>query len=454
MKISIITHFTVDCIVNMCNILKICPEVSELCSVITELKCTEKDCNAILKSSSNLKMHYVKHHLKSTLPKQNLPEGTIMHYYCPEKSCIYNVSATKHFTHKRFLKQHYLKVHAEKLFKCTTCTKAFATHSQQISHAKVCGKIFKCTDCDWKYSSNEALLTHYRRKHHSKSAVNSNEVITADNVTKPVTNNIIILNIIPPSHLHLKDKEIQTELIDDLKTTNSKIRKRNTQHTQTSSYKRKKIRNNVETQTVKNTILEKAMYNANLYVVKSNVQTQSEHELDVNNERNDKPETHSSFSNLIQENDMDIKYFELDDNKESESENVLKDNLLSETIINNHSHTLCSIETQTDQFDLTLNDNMDSSFTQTGDLTFDQLLYSNTYTQTCDDFLLSELGFNNSHTQTCWQGYEDSVSTETQTNFTDHLLGDRSTQTNSVLSDNLLEPADYTQTFVNTNHGS
>lgn len=421
----------------MCNIMKICPDVSELRGVKTDIKCTEKDCNKIFKTSSNLKMHYMKHHLKTSLEKQKVSHDTTVQYHCPVKTCMYNTSSSRFFATKRSLKQHYLKVHAEKLYNCTKCSKSFSTVALHDSHEKVCGKVFKCVECSWPYNSQEALLTHCRRKNHKRP--NADKIETA---TVPlVADNIIVLNVTPARLPNLQDKEVQTDSVNS-----SKIKKRNTtQQTQTS--KVKKIGNNAETQTIKNTILEKAMLNANLYVSKSNAQTQSEIYTDIKNDKIDHIKTNTQENNIV------LNYFEIDVNKQNTSLNIL-DNLLSETIINNNTHHLCNIETQTDRFDLALQENMDSSFTQTADLSLDQLLYSHMYTQTCDDILLSELGFNDSHTQTYWPGYEDSVSTETQTNFADLLLGDRSTQTSSILTENLLEASEYSQSYENPTNES
>lgn len=110
-----------------------------------------------------------------------------------------------------------------------------------------------------------------------------------------------------------------------------------------------------------------------------------------------------------------------------------------DTFLNEHRKIVfdeirsCSIETQTeinisDSFLSECADDGDTSFTfcsnietqTTEEFPFlDQLLYSNMYTQTCDDSLYSELGFVNIQTQTAWPQFnsDDSmfVSTETQT---------------------------------------
>lgn len=83
-----------------------------------------------------------------------------------------------------------------------------------------------------------------------------------------------------------------------------------------------------------------------------------------------------------------------------------------------------SIETQTEQAfspSYFYSESLSRSFalssnieTQTTD-NLEQLLYSNTYTQTCDKILSSDLGLSNIQTQTAWSHDDTTVSTETQT---------------------------------------
>lgn len=86
-----------------------------------------------------------------------------------------------------------------------------------------------------------------------------------------------------------------------------------------------------------------------------------------------------------------------------------------------------SIETQTEQAfspsyfyseslsrSFALSSNIETQTTDNLD-NMEQLLYSNTYTQTCDKMLSSELGLSNIQTQTAWSHDDTTVSTETQT---------------------------------------
>lgn len=88
-----------------------------------------------------------------------------------------------------------------------------------------------------------------------------------------------------------------------------------------------------------------------------------------------------------------------------------------------------SIETQTEQAfssSYFYNESLSRSFTlssnietqTTADLdNMEQLLYSNTYTQTCNEMLSSDLGLSNIQTQTAWSHDDTTASTETQTKF-------------------------------------
>lgn len=149
----------------MSNNLKrlIVPSHEELSSVNNNLKCTEPNCDSVFKSSSNLMMHLAQHHKikRNALSKQN----DKAEYACPAEGCKYAVESTKYFSKLRFLKQHYLKCHSQKSFKCQKCSKGFSTLTYLRVHSKACGKKFICS-CKWEYTSREALLTHCKRKSH------------------------------------------------------------------------------------------------------------------------------------------------------------------------------------------------------------------------------------------------------------------------------------------------
>jgi len=86
-------------------------------------------------------------------------------FHCQYEGCVYSHESKKHFKAHRYLKQHYDKVHAEKKFSCPLCSKGFSTTTLLKSHQNYCGREFKCS-CGVVYKSNEALLTHAKRKKH------------------------------------------------------------------------------------------------------------------------------------------------------------------------------------------------------------------------------------------------------------------------------------------------
>ncbi|KAK6644487.1 hypothetical protein RUM43_000754 [Polyplax serrata] len=140
--------------------LKVYPTPEELSSVCSRVQCPQADCNALFQSTSNLNMHLIKHH---KIINNGLTKKKDMQYFCPIKSCPYFKDSSKYFTKLKYLKQHFLKVHALKKYICTKCDKKFSTEAFKVSHMKNCGKLFICT-CGSTYTSSEAILTHCRRK--------------------------------------------------------------------------------------------------------------------------------------------------------------------------------------------------------------------------------------------------------------------------------------------------
>lgn len=129
--------------------------------------CTIAGCSSTFTNLSNLNMHLEKHHgvhIKKLIDKQ-----TELQYFCPVQKCKYNVlqnSSLQFFKSRKYLRQHFSKVHAEKNEKCSKCDKSFANVSLKTLHERNCGILFKCLDCDWEYKTRECLLTHCRRKRH------------------------------------------------------------------------------------------------------------------------------------------------------------------------------------------------------------------------------------------------------------------------------------------------
>ncbi|XP_049884222.1 uncharacterized protein LOC126379495 [Pectinophora gossypiella] len=90
-----------------------------------------------------------------------------LQYYCSVNSCPFSMDSgkNKYFKGRKFLNQHYIKVHMTKQFQCAECSMAFPTDNQYKSHFKTCNVTFLCQICNVKYNTNEKLLVHLMRKH-------------------------------------------------------------------------------------------------------------------------------------------------------------------------------------------------------------------------------------------------------------------------------------------------
>lgn len=149
--------------------VQVCPTPAELSSICSQVKCPESNCLAIFQSTSNLNMHLIKHH---KVENNGLTTKKNIQFFCPGNPCQYNKNSGKHFTKLKYLKQHFLKVHAVKEYSCPICGKKFSTITFQKSHMKNCGKVFTCL-CGSNYTSVEAILTHCKRKGTGHSVVQS-----------------------------------------------------------------------------------------------------------------------------------------------------------------------------------------------------------------------------------------------------------------------------------------
>ncbi|XP_023246305.1 oocyte zinc finger protein XlCOF28 [Copidosoma floridanum] len=167
----------------------VCPSVEDLSVIINQVQCPT--CNAMFKNHSQFRMHDLKVHKQQKLDKCHKEN---IQYHCPVDNCVYSVENQKHFKLYKYLKQHYLKVHAVKQFTCVKCTKSFSTNAAKEAHLKICGMNFTCR-CQKVYNSYEALLTHAKRKSHKidqiyKLTKNKNKVA---NKEKAYTKLIYIL---------------------------------------------------------------------------------------------------------------------------------------------------------------------------------------------------------------------------------------------------------------------
>ncbi|XP_043562519.1 ATM interactor [Chiloscyllium plagiosum] len=145
------------------------PSVSELSrEVRTNILCTVKGCGKILPNPPALSMHLVKSHrvqdcsINPTI-KKDLKSSVQKLYCCPIEGCPRGPN--RPFTQFSLVKQHFMKIHAEKKHKCDKCSNSYGTEWDLKRHAEDCGRIFQCT-CGCPYASRPALLSHIYRTGH------------------------------------------------------------------------------------------------------------------------------------------------------------------------------------------------------------------------------------------------------------------------------------------------
>lgn len=407
---------------------KVYPSVEELTKIKTSVPCSD-GCGGIFSSESNLLLHLAKTHKKEHLLKTEKN----LEYYCPELSCIYNKE--KHFKSMKHLKQHFLKVHAQKNFSCTQCDKSFSTQAARNSHVEYCGITFKCCDCEASYPSYESLITHARRKKHTilekpkykkEGTIHLlNEKCTSGTKLVPRTKNQLILpkgsislQIIEPSSISkiTADKSNQTENSQKYPVlSDSQNDFREVQKTLSSQ----------ETQTIGDYISRKNSLDltsgSDDSLSKKSIKTQT------------KPvsSTTKSCNTSFNLNDID---FGSDPNVQRNSSSTQTMTSIPTEFI--YSTMECSKDMKFEMEPLDISDSFFNcnSETQTEPLFGSDLMtpdyYTHMYTQTCDDILLSDLAFNNIHTQTVLDEMLRSVESQTMlSQNTETIMAHMETQT-------------------------
>ncbi|XP_020293511.1 uncharacterized protein LOC109859564 [Pseudomyrmex gracilis] len=140
----------------------ICPSPEELSVITNNVKCEQ--CGLVFSNEPRYRLHDLKVHQNKKLDK--IAKENVR-YHCPMQSCVYALNSQRYFNTMKYLKQHYLKVHAEKNYKCDCCNdKSFSTASAKEAHMRICGTKFTCS-CSKSYNTYEALLTHAKRSLHT-----------------------------------------------------------------------------------------------------------------------------------------------------------------------------------------------------------------------------------------------------------------------------------------------
>ncbi|KAJ0056142.1 hypothetical protein NL108_003429, partial [Boleophthalmus pectinirostris] len=90
-------------------------------------------------------------------------KGSQKLYCCPIDGCPRGPS--RPFSQFSLVKQHFMKMHAEKKHKCCKCNNGYSTEWDLKRHIEDCGKTYQCT-CGCPYASRAALLSHVYRTGH------------------------------------------------------------------------------------------------------------------------------------------------------------------------------------------------------------------------------------------------------------------------------------------------
>ncbi|XP_030045269.1 ATM interactor [Microcaecilia unicolor] len=144
------------------------PSVTELVrEVRSNILCTVTGCGKVLPNPPALNMHLVKAHgvqhgTVNPTVKKNLKTAQKL-YCCPIEGCPRGPN--RPFSQFSLVKQHFMKMHAEKKHKCDKCMNSYSTEWDLKRHAGYCGKTFQCT-CGCPYISRTALLSHIYRTGH------------------------------------------------------------------------------------------------------------------------------------------------------------------------------------------------------------------------------------------------------------------------------------------------
>ncbi|XP_071344523.1 ATM interactor isoform X2 [Trachinotus anak] len=90
-------------------------------------------------------------------------KGSQKLYCCPIEGCPRGPN--RPFSQFSLVKQHFMKMHAEKKHKCSKCNNGYSTEWDLKRHIEDCGKTYHCT-CGCPYASRAALLSHIYRTGH------------------------------------------------------------------------------------------------------------------------------------------------------------------------------------------------------------------------------------------------------------------------------------------------
>ncbi|KAJ8252694.1 hypothetical protein COCON_G00220060 [Conger conger] len=144
------------------------PSITDLTKEVrTNILCTVEGCGKILPNTPALNMHLVKsHRVKDGIVNPTIRKdmkGLPKLYCCPIDGCPRGPN--RPFSQFSLVKQHFMKMHAEKKHRCEKCGSCYSTEWDLKRHTEDCGKTYCCT-CGCPYASRAALLSHIYRTGH------------------------------------------------------------------------------------------------------------------------------------------------------------------------------------------------------------------------------------------------------------------------------------------------
>nr|XP_060643974.1 ATM interactor [Anolis sagrei ordinatus] len=148
------------------------PSVAELSRAVrSHIPCSVPGCGKVLPNPPALSMHLSKAHRLVPPPQDGKINPAVRkdlktpqkYYCCPIEGCPRGPQ--RPFSQFSLVRQHFMKMHAEKKHKCDKCSNSYGTVWDLKRHVEDCGKTFQCT-CGCPYASRTALLSHIYRTQH------------------------------------------------------------------------------------------------------------------------------------------------------------------------------------------------------------------------------------------------------------------------------------------------
>ncbi|CAB1339328.1 unnamed protein product [Coregonus sp. 'balchen'] len=125
------------------------PSIMELTKEVrTNILCTVEGCGKILPNTPALNMHLVKSHrvkdgLVNPTIRKDMKGSQKLLYCCPIEGCPRGPN--RPFSQFSLVKQHFMKMHAEKKHRCSKCNNGYSTEWDLRRHIEDCGRTYRCT---------------------------------------------------------------------------------------------------------------------------------------------------------------------------------------------------------------------------------------------------------------------------------------------------------------------